>query len=143
MSIWSIFTKSEPSLSLESSNTVPAPPPESCAPAVPTSMWEQAHQNSVRPFEAEAIGALVTHRGISHAFTKPSERYSLVDAAGANEIRAYARAQRAARFTAMAEANAMVDQFFNDGTFSAGEWDVPSQSGAQSTQTDNLMMRVG
>jgi hypothetical protein len=146
MSIWSLFTKSEPSLELEAGMTIPAPPPESCAPAAPISMWERAYQDSVRPFEAEAIGALRTYRGVAHGHQRQVGIYAVRDDVALADVRAYARAKRAALFTAAVEATALTEQFFNDGTFSDSEWvDAPSQSGVRCTQpnNDNMMLRVG
>jgi hypothetical protein len=122
MSIWSIFTKSEPSLELDRP-TIPTPPPMSASWACPDSaapavrIFIEAEAASVRPFAAEAIGALVTHRGRVHNYQRPAGRYSIVDQVGADEIRTYSRSKRADYFRAAVEASAMTEQFFNDGTF--------------------------
>ena len=122
MSVWSIFTKSDPSLEAVRA-TIPTPPPVSASWACPDSaapavrVFIEAEALSVRPFAAEAIGAVVTHRGRAHDYKKPSERYSIIDEAGAANVRSYARGKRADQFRAAVEATALVEQFFNDGTF--------------------------
>lgn len=65
MSMWSLFAK-------KIAAEVEA---DECAP--PVSAFEKSDHDSIRPFEAECITGIPTHRGVVHGFKKPDGRYHL------------------------------------------------------------------
>lgn len=103
MSIWNIFTKTTSS--------------EDQAPAVPVSIFTRIESESIKPFAANLVEGVRTHRAIKHEFRKPSGAYSVVD----RGVVARRRHQRADRFRALLEASSETEQFF-DTTFSENEW---------------------
>lgn len=137
MSIWSLLAQSDSEL-----DTIPSPPPESAAPPVPVSMWAKLQCDSIRPFEAETIGALRTHRGIVHGAQRQQGLYSITDESALAEL----RQRKADKFLAMLWADGAANDFFTE-TFSEREWaDSPAQSGTRLTGTKpqfNTMQRVG
>jgi len=132
MSIWSLFSQT---VSREVANDECAPPV-----GVNMNMFDKCEHDSVRPFEAECIVGVVTHRGVKHGFTKPDGSYALHDP----RALACIRQRKADAFIALLEANNATEQYFAE-TFSEDVWgEAPAISGVRVTsQCPQILKRVG